>query len=126
MGQAQIYEANSPQAQGMTELTYELNEKLRRHLTAAIQGKATLRIDYAPGARVIEPHCLGVSIDGNLLLRAYQTEGASLESEQPIGWKLFRIDMMGPTPEVIGRFEASRPGYKRGDRAMRGGVIAEL
>jgi hypothetical protein len=94
-------------------------------ITAAIKEKQVLRVSYPPGLRLVEPHAFGWSTDRNLLLRAYQTEGASTSGEHE-WWKLFRIDR-ADTIELAGvSFECPRPEYKRGDRAMRGGIIAEL
>lgn len=43
----------------------------------AIKSKRTLSLNYGGGARVVEPHCYGVSRSGEELLRAYQTSGHS-------------------------------------------------
>ena len=94
-------------------------------ITAAINQKQVLRIVYPPGIRLIEPHAFGWSADRNLLLRAYQTEGASASGEHE-WWKLFRIDR-AESFELSGfSFDGPRPEYRRGDRAMRGGIIVEL
>ena len=94
-------------------------------ITAAIRQKQVLRISYPPGMRLVEPHAFGWSTDRNLLLRAYQTEGASASGEHE-WWKLFRIDRAGTIELVGAAFDGPRPEYKRGDRAMKGGIIAEL
>jgi predicted DNA-binding transcriptional regulator YafY len=75
------------------------------------------------GLREIEPVCLGYSKSGNLVLRAWDSEGASHTSykgEQPLpGWRLFRLDkitMFRPTDDM---FEEPRPNYNfNGDRSM--------
>ena len=94
-------------------------------ITAAINQKRVLRIIYPPGERLVEPHAFGLSSDRNLLLRAYQTEGASASGEHE-WWKLFRIDRAERIELTNGSFDEPRPEYKRGDRAMKGGIIAEL
>lgn len=94
-------------------------------IAAAIQNKQVLRIDYSPGLRLIEPHAFGYSSDGNLLLRAYQIEGASASGEHE-WWKLFRIDRAGTIEPSGANFDGPRPEYRRGDRGMKGGIIAEL
>lgn len=63
--------------------------KMEREFIEAIQNLKCLIIDYPPGRRVVEPHAFGRSNDGHLLLRAYQTEGASASGEHE-HWKLFR------------------------------------
>ena len=90
----------------------------------AINERKRVRLLYDPGERIIEPHAYGFSSDGNLLVRAFQVEGASASHEHH-DWKLFREDHMGQS-EISGDFEEPRPGYKRGDKAMKGGIIAEL
>ena len=46
-------------------------------LIAAIEGRRLVSFWYDPGVRVVEPHALGYGSDGQLLLRAFQIEGAS-------------------------------------------------
>ena len=60
------------------------------------------------GLRIIEPVCLGYSKAGNLVLRAWDTDGASHTAhlgEQPKpSWRLFRLDkivMYKPTGETF-------------------------
>ena len=91
----------------------------------AINQLKRLSVDYPPGNRVIEPHALGYTKDGNLVCRAYQVSGASASGEHA-NWKLFRMDRMGAAAVGGGDFSGPRDGYKRGDRAMQGGIIAEL
>lgn len=62
-------------------------ERISALITAAINQKQILRLTYPPGVRLVEPHAFGRSSDGNLLLRAYQTEGASASGEHD-WWKL--------------------------------------
>ncbi len=94
-------------------------------ITAAIQNRHCLRIRYAPGERLVEPHAFGRGADGQLLLRAYQTEGASASGEHE-HWKLFRVDRILRIEATDTSSDAPRPGYKSGDKAMKGGIIAEL
>ena len=75
------------------------------------------------GLREIEPVCLGYSKSGNLVLRAWDFEGAShtaYKGKQPLpGWRLFRLDkitMFRPTED---NFFDPRPNYNfNGDRSM--------
>lgn len=94
-------------------------------IVAAIESRACLRINYDPGDRLIEPHAFGRGKDGQLLLRAYQVSGASASGEHE-HWKLFRVDRVRNIESTDQQAVAPRPGYKRGDRAMTGGIIAEL
>ncbi len=91
----------------------------------AIDERKTLTIDYPPGLRTIEPHCLGLSADNKMLLRAYQTDGASASGEHE-HWKLLRTDRIRGVPEPGNGFAGPRPLYKPNDKAMKGGIIACL
>lgn len=80
------------------------------------------------GLREIEPVCLGYSKAGNLVLRAWDFEGAShtaYKGEQPLpGWRLFRLDkitMFRPTSET---FNEPKPNYNpNGDKSMTKVII---
>ena len=83
---------------------------------------------YGKGQRTIEPVCLGVSLAGNTVLRAWDIEGASQSSalgEQPLpGWRMFdvnKISSLQPTSEI---FTQMRPGYNpNGDKSMVSVII---
>jgi predicted DNA-binding transcriptional regulator YafY len=94
-------------------------------IVAAIQNRRTLRVFYAPGWRQIEPHAFGRGSDGQLLLRAYQTSGASKSGEHE-HWKLFRVDRLEGVEPSDEPSEVPRPGYKRDDSHMKGGIIAQI
>ncbi|MEZ5953746.1 MAG: WYL domain-containing protein [Hyphomonas sp.] len=94
-------------------------------MKSAILNRKQMTIHYEPGSRVIEPHALGYSQNGDLLLRAYQVSGASASGEHE-HWKLFRIDRMSAANDNGETFDGPRPGYRKGDKAMKGGIIAEL
>jgi predicted DNA-binding transcriptional regulator YafY len=91
----------------------------------AIRKLRKVKIDYPPGTRTIEPHALGDSSEGNLLLRAYQTEGASASGEHE-HWKLLRVDRIRSLAVLEDTFPGPRPGYKKNDKAMKGGIDEEL
>jgi predicted DNA-binding transcriptional regulator YafY len=94
-------------------------------LIDAIQNKTVLEIEYFPGRRIIEPHTLGFGKDGQLLLRAFQTDGVSASGE-PIHWKLFRVDRIRHLTSTNDHFVGPREGYRRGDSIMKGGITAQL
>ena len=94
-------------------------------IVAAIEEMRRLEIYYEPGSRSIEPHAVGYSKDGNVLVRAYQTAGASASGEH-MHWKLFRLDRMTSVHRTSDRFNGPRDGYRTGDKAMKGGIIAQL
>ena len=92
---------------------------------SAIGARHVLAVHYFPGDRIIEPHAFGYGSAGQLLLRAYQTEGASASGEHE-WWKLFRLDRFEWAKLAGAAFAGPRPEYRRGDKAMRGGIICEL
>jgi predicted DNA-binding transcriptional regulator YafY len=98
---------------------------MRALIAKAIRAKHRLEINYPPGKRVVEPHVLGRSKDGHVLLRAFQTGGAS-SSGEPVNWKLFRLDRMGSANDSGEEFAGPRPLYNPDDSAMKGGIIARL
>lgn len=98
---------------------------MESQIAQAISNRRLLRFYYEPGIRVVEPHALGVSADGNILLRAYQTGGASKSGEHA-NWKLFRVEKI-TSLEVTGeQFSGARPGYNPNDPAMKSRIIASL
>jgi hypothetical protein len=95
-------------------------------LEAAIHERKILRVFYAPGWRTVEPHALGFSRSGSLLLRCYQSFGVSKSGEH-VNWKLLTVRDITEIEDTGDHFETARPGYNRtGDAAMKGGIIAKL
>lgn len=98
---------------------------MRDLLEEAITGRLLVNIWYEPGTRTIECHALGYSSEGHILLRAFQTDGASSSNEH-VNWKLFRLDRMRHVELTKIGFDGPRPGYKLNDRAMTRGIICQL
>lgn len=94
-------------------------------IRAAIATRSRLRIKYEPGERVVEPHAVGLGSSGQVLLRAYQTDGASASGE-PHDWKLFRADKIQRLETLPDHFPGPRPQYNPNDPAMKRGVIEHL
>ena len=91
----------------------------------AIERRLCIDLHYSPGNRLVEPHTLGWSSKGDVLFRAFQTEGATASGENN-DWKLFRVDRINALSITDQDFPGPRPGYSRDDKAMRGGIIAQL
>ena len=75
------------------------------------------------GYRTIEPVCLGYSKRGNLVLRAWETEGSSWSAQNEgnilPGWRLFRLDKIFTYRPTMDNFYDVRPNYNpNGDRSM--------
>lgn len=100
----------------------------------AIRNKKTCIIYYdgdepgGIGLREIEPVALGTSLAGNLVVRAWETEGAShrgfLGTRPMPGWRFFRVDkilMLKPTGKF---FTKPRPNFNiNGDKSMKSVTI---
>jgi hypothetical protein len=84
-----------------------------------------LELRYDGYLRVVEVHAVGRSKEGQWLMRAWQVRGGSVNNE-PIGWKLLRLDESSSRHIIEEESKAPRPGYKRGDPAMRGGIKCEF
>ena len=95
----------------------------------AIKKKKVVTIYYdgndngGKGYRTIEPVCLGYSKKGNLVLRAWETEGASWseknEGNYLPGWRLFRLDKIFTFKDTLDKFYDVRPNYNpNGDKSM--------
>lgn len=95
----------------------------------AIKKKMVMVINYnddkpeARGYRSIEPVCLGYSKAGNLVLRAWEKEGASYSAAKKgnalPGWRLFRVDKILTFKPTMDNFNEVRPNYNpNGDKSM--------
>jgi predicted DNA-binding transcriptional regulator YafY len=75
------------------------------------------------GYRLIEPVCLGFSKKGNLVLRAWETEGSSWSAKNKSnylpGWRFFRLDKIFTYKPTMDNFVDMRPNYNSsGDKSM--------
>jgi len=75
------------------------------------------------GYRRIEPVCVGYSKAGNLVIRAWDLDGASHTAsigEKPLpGWRMFRADKIFTYQPTTDNFTEMRPNYNpNGDNSM--------
>ena len=92
----------------------------------AIASAKRLELRYEGYLRVVEVHTVGRSKAGYWLMRVWQVRGGSVTNEA-VGWKLLRIDESFSAHFIEMRYpKAPRPGYKRGDPAMTGGIKCQL
>jgi len=86
----------------------------------ALRSGHVLQLQYDGYIRDVEVHAVGFDKDDNAIVRVWQVAGGS-GSDEPLGWKLLRLN------ETTGAFVtkqqslAPRSGYKPGDPVM--GVI---
>jgi len=60
----------------------------------AMDSMQLLVFRYGASDRVAAPFVVGISLEGNPLMRAYQLEGES-KSGKGEGWRVFQVQMMG-------------------------------
>ena len=103
-------------------------------IQTAIQNKQKVVIYYdgdepgGKGLRQIEPVCLGRSLRNNLVLRAWDAEGAShrgyLGTRPMPGWRLFKVDKITSFKPTGENFTTARPNYNpNGDKSMISVII---
>lgn len=90
----------------------------------ALRRGICLELQYNGYARVVEVHAVGISTAGNPVMRAWQVRGGSVSNE-PVGWKLMRLDEAVAAVLTDEKSGAPRPGYKPGDKGMQR-IICQL
>ena len=98
-------------------------------MTSSIKKRNLVTIYYGgndnggKGYRTIEPVCLGFSKKDNMVLRAWEVEGASYSAKNKgnflPGWRLFRVDKIFTYKPTLDKFNTVRPKYNpTGDKSM--------
>lgn len=89
---------------------------MKDKICLAIKNRKLIQFSYKEMQRIVEPHCCGVSKQGNDSVRAFQIEG---ESETDLNeWKLFTLSKM-ESLEILERcFSDPREGYSKGDKDL--------
>ena len=80
----------------------------------AIRTKKCLEVIYDGFWRVVEVHAVGLSRDGNPVMRVWQIRGGSKSGELP-GWRLLRLDEARGGSLTDETSLAPRDGYQRND-----------
>ena len=89
----------------------------------AIRNRKYLAFTYSGFSRVVQPAAVGVSRDGNDVLRCYQTAGGHVKPGHEWDFCVFsKISGLRTTEE---HFVSDPPGYKKGDKHMTT-IYAEL
>jgi hypothetical protein len=84
---------------------------------ALVSGQV-LELRYDGYSRSVEVHAVGFTKEGNAVMRVWQVSGGSASNE-PVGWKLLRLDEATGAIMTRQKSHAPRPGYKPGDAVMK-------
>jgi hypothetical protein len=87
------------------------------HIIDAMTAGLCVELRYHNYLRLVEAHAFGRSHAGHDVIRVWQVSAGSVSNE-PIGWKLFRLDEARGVHVSEQTALAPRPGYRKGDRAM--------
>jgi hypothetical protein len=83
----------------------------------ALANGCLLEVRYDGYTRHVEVHACGITFEGNAVMRVWQVRGGSVSNE-PVGWKLLRLDEALALAILDEKSAAPRFGYKRGDPVM--------
>ena len=84
----------------------------------ALRSGQVLELRYDGYTRMVEVHAVGFTKEDNAVMRVWQISGGSVSNE-PVGWKLLRLDEATGAVVTHQKSLAPRPGYKPGDAAMK-------
>ena len=84
----------------------------------ALRSGHVLELRYDGYSRLVEVHAVGFTKDDNPVMRVFQVGGGS-QGDEPVGWKLLRLDEATEAVVTHQKSFAPRPGYKPGDPVMQ-------
>ena len=82
----------------------------------AISTLKVLKFTYSGIERVVEPHAIGISRTGKVLLRCFQTLGGHVTSGHE--WDLCEVSKISNLSFSGDYFQGPRPGYQKDDSHM--------
>jgi hypothetical protein len=96
---------------------------MRQIIIDAINNLQVLKFTYSGIDRVVEPHAIGISRTGKVLLRCFQTLGGHIAPGHE--WDLCELSKISNLSFSGDYFQAPRPGYQKGDSHMTR-ILAQL
>lgn len=90
---------------------------MRNTICNAIDNQQTVSFSYEGLPRTVEPHKVGRTTAGNVVLSGYQIGGQSHSNSVPY-WRLYKLSKIGGLSVKGSQFGGPRPGYKRTDKRM--------
>ena len=84
----------------------------------ALRSGHVLELQYDGYSRSVEVHAVGFTKEDNAVMRVWQLSGGSASNE-PVGWKLLRLNEATGAIVTHQKSLAPRPGYKPGDTVMK-------
>jgi predicted DNA-binding transcriptional regulator YafY len=91
---------------------------MRDTICEAIENKQSLSFTYERLPRTVEPHKVGRTTAGNVVLSGYQTGGQSHSNSIPY-WRLYKLSKIKDLSVLDEDFDGPRPRYKPTDKRMR-------
>lgn len=83
-----------------------------------VEGDNAARL-HGAGARVVEPHAYGVTLDGSPAILSWRWEARGSGPIAEAGWELVRLDEMHALQILDETFDRPAPGYTPGNKQMR-------
>lgn len=90
---------------------------MRETICGAIEEQRTLSFQYDRLPRTVEPHKVGRTTAGNIVLSGYQIGGRSRSNEIPY-WRLYKLSKISGLTVNGDRFDGPRPRYTPTDDRM--------
>jgi hypothetical protein len=84
----------------------------------ALRSGHVLELRYDGYSRSVEVHAVGFTKDDNAVMSVWQVGGGSVSNE-PVGWKMLRLDEATEAVVTQQKSLAPRPGYKPCDPVMK-------
>jgi len=90
---------------------------MREFLCDAISGQTVVEFEYRDRHRVVEPHEIGESRTGNVVLSGYQSGGQAKGIDVP-DWRLYRVEEIESLHVTDISFPEPRPKYALHDNRI--------